>query len=306
MAYEVRIERDSITTHGERLTTFVCTFPRFILAEVNTHRMLSRSSASSRAIPVEKQLARLENDPFYPVSWGKNQKGMQAGEELSEQDSYRARDEWATGREESMRSAVTLRDLGVHKQIANRLLEPHMWHTAIITATEWDNFWHLRNSALAQPEFKELAAEMHRQYTTGSPILTSPGVWHLPFITEEECQAGHVDFIPMPQRIYVSIGRCARVSYLTHDGKRDIQADIDLAERRLRPSGHMAPFEHAAYAMSETARLLFRKYAPVPDVGSSPANPQFAWDGVTFFCGNFRGWVQARKTIPNEWDACAP
>ena len=39
----------------ERVTTMEVTMHRFVLAEFNTHRVFSRNSASSRAIPVRKQ-----------------------------------------------------------------------------------------------------------------------------------------------------------------------------------------------------------------------------------------------------------
>ena len=102
--YEARVEKDSITSYGERLITVVATLPRIVLAELNTHRMLSRSSASSRAIPVEKQIERLKNDPFMPVYWGKNQKGMQADEELSAEAIISADIMWLQARDSAIAS----------------------------------------------------------------------------------------------------------------------------------------------------------------------------------------------------------
>jgi hypothetical protein len=139
MSYACRIEKDSVNRWGNRLTTFEVTFPRIVLAEFNTHRVLSRNSASSRAIPVEKQIAKIESDLFLPVYWGKNQKGMQADEELSPTLIEMSEFCWAGASEMAVARARTLLDLGVHKQITNRLLEPFMWHTAVVTATEWDN-----------------------------------------------------------------------------------------------------------------------------------------------------------------------
>lgn len=304
--YECRIERDSVTQYGERLVTFVGTFPRFILAEVNTHKMISKSSASSRAIPVEKQLARLEKDPFFPVYWGKNQKGMQATQELTDEEVLIAKRIWEEHKHSSVARAKALMDLGVHKQIANRLLEVHMWHTAIITATEFDNFEHLRDNKDAQPEFREwahVAMEMKRDH---EPTLVSPNDWHLPFTFPSESMESSPDFLPLEQRVPVSIGRCARVSFMTHEGIRDINADIDLALKRLRPSGHMAPFEHAARAMTPRERDLFCKGSIIPAPGSTFLEPEWMSGPMTYYCGNLNGWVQARKTIPFEWDALNP
>lgn len=304
--YECRIERDSITEHGERLVSIVGTFPRFILAEVNTHRMFTRSSASSRAIPVEKQLKRLANDPFYPVYWGKNQKGMQASEELTDEEILLARRIWEEHKHSSVKKAMDLMELGVHKQIANRLLEVHMWHTAIISATDLDNFEHLRDNKEAQPEFREWAHMAMEMLRDSSPTLVRPNDWHLPFTFPSEANETSPDFLALAQRVPVSIGRCARVSYMTHDGARDINADIQLATERLRPSGHMAPFEHAARAMTDRERYLFGKTSPIPAPGSTFTEPEWMDGPLTYYCGNFNGWVQARKTIPFEWDALNP
>ncbi len=182
--YECRIEKDSITQYGERLTTFVCTFPRIVLAELNTHKMISKSSASSRAIPVKTQIDRLTSDPFYPVHWGKNQKGMQADQELGEEEIANAKRIWYRAGRVAVDFAQELMEAGVHKQITNRLLEPFMWHTAIITATEWSNFFHLRDHKDAQPEIRQIAGMMNELYRAGRPKLIMSG-WHAPFVEEE-------------------------------------------------------------------------------------------------------------------------
>ena len=51
MAYHAEVLIDSVNPAGQRLTTFVLRFPRFVLSEFNTHRMFSRNASSSRAIP---------------------------------------------------------------------------------------------------------------------------------------------------------------------------------------------------------------------------------------------------------------
>lgn len=304
--YECRIERDSITRYGERLITFVGTFPRFILAELNTHKMISKSSASSRAIPVATQLKRLANDPFLPIYWGRNQSGMQAAEELTDAEIVICKRIWDEHKQFSVKRAMDLMDAGLHKQISNRLLEVHMWHTAIISGTDWDNMEHLRDNKAAQPEFREWAHMAFEMKRDSNPAEVDPDGWHLPFIFPSECNETSPDFMRLEQRIPVSVGRCARVSYLTHEGTRDIQADIDLATKRLQTSGHMAPFEHAARAMTDHERQMFSRKAPIPAPGSTISEPLWMDGPETWYCGNFNGWVQARKTIPFEWDALNP
>jgi hypothetical protein len=270
MAYSAKIIADSISEFGDRLTTMEITFPRMVLAEFNTHRMFSRNSASSRAIPVEKQLERIMNDPFIPSYWGKNQSGMQANEELDEESQLRARDAWIMARDEAFIQAKKMMSLGVHKQITNRILEPFMWHTVIVTATEWSNFFALRAHEDAQPEIRTIAETMKALYAVSEPVKREVGDWHLPYIQDEE-RDGIWEHSILACK--VSAARCARVSYLTHDGVRDLKADLALYER-LVSGGHMSPLEHVAV----------------------PQEP-----GITSG-SNFRGWLQFRKTIINEHD----
>lgn len=304
MSYEARIERDSITQYGERLITAVCTFPRIVLAEANTHRMFSRSSASSRAIPVEKQISRLRSDPFYPVYWGKNQKGMQADEELTADQILAAMAVWDEAREANIGFAERLLEIGVHKQITNRRLECDMWHTVIITSTEWSNFEHLRVNKHAQPEFKKSAEMVIDVIRSSTPKFVSAGSWHLPFT-----DASDADTIEDAQLVQVSAGRSARVSYLTHDGRREPKVDVSLAMGLLQ-NGHMAPWEHPARPMNDLERQIFGR-----DEYTMPANwpggitdPFMQWKKTgkrTHFLGNFNGWVQARKLIHGESDILA-
>jgi thymidylate synthase ThyX len=230
-----------------------------------THRVFSRNSSSSRAIPIQKNLEQVLKDPVIPIFWGKNQKGMQAEFEISAQSREQAVDAWLKARDLAVQQAQILIDLKVHKQTVNRILEPWTWITVIITATEWDNFYNLRNNSMAQPEIQHIAKMMTHLSESSVPTLLDEGQWHLPFISSEDRMALSGDDL-----IKVCVGRCARVSYLTHDGRRDYQADIDLYNTLLS-DGHMSPMEHAA--MSESSSSFF---------------------------GNFRGWKQHRKFIPNE------
>ena len=289
MSYNVRVLKDSITHNEVRLTTLEVTLPRIILAEFNTHRVFSRNSASSRAIPVEKMLKRVKEDPFIPIYWGKNQKGMQADQELihdgmskKEQNQMlrKLTNTWLKARDKAVKQATDLMNLGVHKQITNRLLEPFLWHTIIVTSTEWSNWDALRMHKDAQPEIRRAAVMMHDVRKVSTPKLLNDNEWHLPLVPElEEDKIHNINWDFWKK---VSSGRCARVSHLTHDGRRDLQADVDLASH-LQASGHMSPFEHVARPMN-TLEASYHK-----SISNS-------------FCGNFRGWVQYRKELPFEND----
>lgn len=256
MAYNVKIIADSINVVGNRLTTFELTYPRFIHSELLTHRMFSRNSASSRAIPVEKLIQRVIDDPVIPLRWGAAQKGMIAGDNLPPDE---LNQRWLAARDSAIAHARFLLAQGCHKTLPNRLLETWMWITVVVTATEWDNFFTLRTAPDAEDHFRHLALIMLEEYADSIPHLLQPGEWHLPLALTEDASA-----YDLPR---VSAGRCARVSYLTHDGKRDPVADMALCDR-LVVNRHMSPLEHPAMALGTSERVA-----------------------------NFTGWVQLRRMV---------
>lgn len=137
-----KIIADSTNEHGNRITTYVLTYPRIIHAELLTHRLFSRNAASSRAIPAKKMIADVENDPFIPVAFQKAHKGMQGTEYLKDQG--HAEMMWWKASQEAIKSSKILLDIDCTKQLVNRILEPYQWYTSIVTATEYDNFFELR------------------------------------------------------------------------------------------------------------------------------------------------------------------
>jgi thymidylate synthase ThyX len=253
-----QIIADSVNTNGDRLTTFVLKFHRFILPEVNTHRMISKSVSSSRALSISKMIQRVIDEDVYPLHWGKNEKGMIANHEVDEQTKIDCKNAWDLAKASAIQSARVMDAEGLHKQVVNRLLELFSSTTMIATGTNqpssWGNLFKQRCHPNAQPEFKALADKMREAYELSEPIkcLTS-GVWHIPFISDEELYEAENDLdYPkgIERLIKISVGRCARVSYLNHDGKRDIKADIALHDRLLSSTpAHLSPFEHIAIAL---------------------------------------------------------
>ena len=221
----------------------------------------SRNSASSRAIPTSKLLERVEHDPVLPLEWGRNKAGMSADEVLSEQEEEEAKRVWLSARDAAMAHARALLALKVHKQELNRVLEPFLWHTVIVTATEWENFFALRCAAAAQPEIRAAAFKMLEAIDASKPQRVDYGQWHLPLVQDDERS------LDIETQKMISAARCARVSYLTHEGTREIEKDIELHDR-LSSERHLSPFEHVA--------------TPAPDVE---------------FHANFRGWLQMRREI---------
>lgn len=142
------IVADSLSPQGDRLTSLLITFPRIILSELLTHRMLSKNTSSSRAIPFNKMVEAVQNNPFIPIAWQKEHKGMQGSEYLIDvKDIADAQSVWLSARDEAIIQAEMLsKNEGVTKQLCNRLLEPFMWTTMLITGSKegWDNFFSLR------------------------------------------------------------------------------------------------------------------------------------------------------------------
>lgn len=170
----VEVIADSKNQFGNRLTTMIVTFPRIILAEFNTHRMFSRNSASSRAIPYPKMIQSIKDNPFIPMAWQKNHSGMQGTEYLGERDVEVCRSAWIQGRDLAIRQADHIAERGATKQIVNRLLEQWMYHTAIVSATEFENFFALRcpqySMGAGYPDFR--SRKDYSKYVTDDGAMT--------------------------------------------------------------------------------------------------------------------------------------
>ncbi len=232
---------DSINLWGQRLTTMVATFPRCILAEVNTHRAFSRNSASSRAVPVRRMLEQVRRDPFIPLQWQSAQAGMQGGTGLDDAAAGIALRAWLRARDAAADEAEHLLALGLHKTMPNRLLEPFAWHTAIISGTDWAGFWAQRCSPLAEIHMQATADAMRAVYDASTPVGVDFDEWHLPYVTADERD------LPLEMQQKLSAARCARMSYLTHDGRHDQDADLALFEKLATAEPmHASPMEHQA------------------------------------------------------------
>lgn len=295
-----KIIADSISSEGKRITTLQLCYPRFIHSEFMTHRVFSRNASSSRAIPVAKMIEQVRNDPAMPVHWGKNQPGMQAHEQLTGDDLTAAQEWWKVAADAAAHIADMMTKLGLHKQVANRILEPFQWIHVVLTATEFDNWDELRHHADADPNIYELARVIKVARAESTPKLLLPSEWHLPYITEGDWDAinqyvlnpfGTVDAAGSDRAVEiakrVSAARCCRVSYLKHDGHPStVQEDLALCDRLAgaRPI-HASPFEHQA----------------APDVLVPGARGQMSRWNRPELHGNFVGWIQHRKLIEQSF-----
>lgn len=377
-----KIIADSINPQGHRITSFILTYPRMIHGELMTHRVFSRNSASSRAIPFKKMMEMVEKDPFIPIAWQKDHKGMQGTEYFTKSDlaAEEFKEEipdtviehltqvWLTARDNAVRDAKYANEIGLTKQLCNRLLEPFMWHTVLVTATEFDNFFELRcpkyqtpvsRSVEPQKSWKDLtevhsnpenlerleanknnwifkmqhslsAAEIHIQalaeamwdeYNQSKPKQLNAGEWHIPFgdtFDENELTKILNRIYPIQPaslnwqinqindlKIKIATARCARLSYMTFEGKIDYEKDIALHDQLLS-SHHMSPFEHCAKCMTETEYYSFYK-GEYPtgndgDIFNYETYPKLyeQYEGEHGWCNNFRGFIQYRYLVESQ------
>lgn len=269
-----KIIKDSVAANSKRIITYELEYPRFIHSEMMTHRVFSRNSASSRAIPISKMISLVWNNPAEPHHWGKNQSGMQAREELKGRKQSFAKTIWRMGGKTACIFAWILSKVGVHKQIANRVLEPWSHIKVIVTSTEWDNFFTLRDHPDAQPEIHILAKDMREKYDANKPRLLLNDQWHLPYIDDYIVENNEQRFyinderITLEQAQKISASLCAQVSYRLVDSSLDKAVKIFDRLITSKPL-HASPMEHQATPL----------------------------DSAHQSSGNFRGWLQFRQTL---------
>lgn len=277
-----------------RLTTFQWDYPRFIHAEIMTHRVLGRNAGSSRAIPTISAI-ELAMDKMVIPNFARNKKGMQPGEQLSFKDQQTARKIWEEAAFSCINAAKELQELKVHKQWANRMLEWFSPIRIVATATEWDNFLWLRNDCEAQSEFEMLAAEVERQLRDNEPTLLSVGQAHVPYVDrkielfdDEYSVDGTV--ISLPQALKVSASVCGQMSYRKAD--TSLAKAEDMYENFMRGRRvHASPFEHQAIVADKT----FSRMSKYLEAGVTHFDRAGNWHS-----GNLKGWVQYRHLIPNN------
>lgn len=274
--------QDSISPNGVRLVTMQIEFPRFILPEFNTHRVFSRNFRSSRAVPVATLVNEVRTSPFIPLQFTKNRAGMQGGAPLTDDEARNAESVWRTAAKVAADHAEWLAKVGVHKQYANRGLEPYMYTHGVVSSTEWENFFDLRCHPDAQPEFQELACKMRIALEDSEPVLRLNDTidevrtggyyeasWHLPYVNDYERKNYGLEFLKK-----MSAARCAWVSYKPFD-----QASDD-------------------YVLNiEKINNTFDKLAGSRPIHASPFEHQ-ATPGTRN--GNFRGWLQQRGMIEGK------
>lgn len=276
-----KIIADSISKAGERITTFELVYPRYVHAEFMTHRVFSRNAASSRAIPVEKMIDLVLNDTVMPI-WTQEQSGMQGkfitnGTLINDLNNL-----WVDSARGACITAEDMAKLGAHKQNANRVLEPYQHIKVVVTATDYTNWFSLRNHKDAQPEIMQLAKVMASQMHCSEPAQLEQTGWHLPYVdtkamiacTEEAQRLNRIagEDVASPLKIakQLSASCCAQVSYRTLDDS--VEKALSIYKRLVGGEPlHASPFEHQATPCR---------------IGQEKCN--------------FTGWAQYRREIEDE------
>lgn len=266
---------DSVNiSSNKRLTTLRIKCPRIILSEFNTHRVFSHNTSSSRAIPAKKLRAEVLGNMFSPIYWGANRSGMAANEQLTGWRAAAAKFIWRFAGVNAVAAHKVLETIGVHKQTCNRLIEPWLSVSIVVTSSEWENFFRLRYSRAAQPEIIVLAKRIHDAIAASEPKMLDVNGVHLPFIDDDELVN-----LGIAKCIKISVARCCRTSYANNLGKKS-QPDEDVKLfYRLLNDMHFSPFEHVAF---------------VPRIGRLSKDKQYDLQR------NFRGWYQFRSFVDNS------
>lgn len=302
---------DSISEQGVRLTTFEIEYPRIVMSEFNTHRSVSKNSSSSRAIPVSKMLEHTQTVNLKPVYFGSKKAGMQAGKELVGGDLINAKLFWESALFDAVTWATELDELGVAKEVTNRLVEPFQLVKVVCTATDWDNFFNLRLHPDADPNICLLAYKMYKAMEESKPKVLKSGEWHLPYVDTgryEGCERhfgysenndGVYTYCSLEEAIKLSAASCASVSYRT-EGMTLEKADKIFDMLIKAEVAHSSPLEHCATPVKP-------KYNELGYVRVNCSEPQSWEDGITHMnkqgqlcSGNLRGFIQYRHLLPNN------
>lgn len=299
----VKLIADSIC-NTKRMRTYELQYMRFFHSEVMTHRILSKNAASSRAIPYPRMVELIKTNPAIPTKWGVNEAGMKASKFLNLREAEAATSIWLAARDSMIHHSNVLKDMKVHKQTINRLNEPWQMMKVVLSGTEFENFFWLRNHGDAQPEFELLSSLMQLACNTSIPMMLQPGEWHLPYIDLVR-NNGVLEYwsegtqLSLDEARKVSTSCCAQASYRRLDASLEkgdgIYNNLIGSERK-----HASPFEHQATPMTIQSVDLSDESVVIPHPNKWEEGTSHIDSRGQFWSGNFCGWIQHRKLIDGE------
>ena len=304
MKITAKVIQHSISHYtGKEIITYELEYPRYIHAEFMTHRLFSRNSASSRAIPVETMHKQIIEQDVTFVHIGRNQPGMQAKEELPEAEKHQILDLWRSARDHCIRAAARMAELGAHKQVVNRVTEPWMMMKVVMTTTDDANWDWLRRHSDAQPEIKALADVMYEAKTASTPMEIYLDEWHVPYVSRYRDETSNILFygddgkLSVEDAKKVSASCCAQVSYRKNDDS--LEKAKAIFDRLINSEPvHASPVEHQAtpidYDYHFPEGIIFDEVW----LAKQGITHQTVRGGLG--SGNFQHWIQFRQLIPNN------
>ena len=312
--YSAKIIADSVSPAGVRLTTFEFCYWRAVHDELMTHREFSRNTASARAIPIEKMIAGVLEDPALPLEWGSNKPGMQPGDEISADQIAEAKRLILGLRDQAVKTARALTTLGLHKQIVNRYLQPWMFTTVLVSATSYGNFFKLRCDKMAQAEIRHVAKLARGLMETSKPRALAWGAWHLPLIDKEDWtdaiqlfrdDPAYLDKILQPagedqpeapeQVAFPNPPPLSPADFLYSRAAQWLLIKVSVARcARVSYLRHLEKRDLRADAALHNILAAAGHWSPFEHIAQALMNPKAR-------SGNFRGWAQYRKLWPTEY-----
>lgn len=323
------------TITSKEIVTFELEFPRPILAEWNTHNALSKNASSSRAIPVPTMLKQIRENPAFLSRYGAANTGMQDKGKHTESvtlrhmgfNEYTAEGAWAVAGRVMADFAEDFHNAGYAKQVCNRLIEPWQMMKVVMTATELENFFWLRDHHMADPTIAELARVIKEAYKASSPINLQPGDWHVPYyndgvwigiVEDTDLESGEKVITDkfghsLEHALVISASCCAQVSFRSLDDTvekaRRVVEKLNLKGEEPDQPVHASPLEHQCSPIAETEhREIESDYGRIEVFGINDHRYLETWqDGIThmdrdgqFGSGNMKGFIQHRQLVSNH------
>lgn len=297
------VQASICATTGARIDTLILEYPRVVHSQLLTHRVFSKNSSSTRAIPLEKAIQQILDNPAEYV-WTVNQAGMQ-GELVPSGELHDELEEaYGVAMNDAVDSARELASLGAHKQNAGRLLEPFQNIKIVLTSTEWANWDWLRDHEAAQGEIAELARAISEARAKAEPMVLQPGELHVPFVERSPSSHRHSQMryygkdheaLTPEEALLVSMSVCAQTSYRNSD--YSLEKAIDMRSKLLDSDHvHASPSEHQAIAMSGylTPSRFLHEHRLQSDCAQGVTHMDMKGN---FWSGNFKGFIQHRQLI---------
>lgn len=306
---------------GTKITTLLLEYPRIIHSQLLTHRVFSKNSSSTRAIPISKSIDQIKKKPANYI-WTHNQPGMQ-GKIIDDLMLFQAIEKQYREFMQKTFSFVELLGMptqeggyGVHKQHAGRFLEPFQNIRVCLTSTEWDNWDWLRYDVESQPEIELLAIKIKEARETGYYMPLDSGEYHVPFVERVRDSEtgnlsyfisndlGEIEILTLEQAISISQSCCAQTSYRVLDFS--IEKAVKIIDTLFKGRKvHASPTEHQATPIHNGLNKLGfvrtdGQFLPYFDTSSWPEGVTHVDRDGNYWSGNFKHWIQQRQLIPNH------